>query len=137
LTIYINIRRHESPKAHKLDSIERKNSRKSPVGSSGQAKNSRRKNKNGLNKIKEEKVSSGGPDPGGGHMSVGGHDMGDGGSSGPTPSKGLSDDMLLNGGDIKLENPSTPQIMDPTHECPSDLQPLHDLGHPDFPDCKF
>ncbi|CAG7825261.1 unnamed protein product [Allacma fusca] len=107
---------------------------KSPGG--GAAKNSRRKNKNGM-KIKEEKsLNPGGPDPGGGpgpNLGSNLQDLGDGSSQDPGSNKGLPDDLILNGADIKLENPSTP-LLDKS-DC-SDMPPLSDLGHPDFPDCK-
>ena len=93
-------------------------------------------------KIKEEKQLNtvGGPDPGGGpgpNLSSNLQDLGDGSSADPSvPNKGLTDDLnMLNGADIKLENPSTP-LLDPKTECP-DIPPLSDLGHQDFPDCKF
>lgn len=123
--------------------MERKNPRKSPVGGGGaQPKVSRKRNKNGISKIKEEKPPvggdpSGGSGGGGGPSNSGGPDMGDG-SSIPTPSnKGLHDDIMMNGSDIKMENPSTPQLLDSKNECPPDIPPLPELGHPDFPDCKF
>lgn len=122
--------------------MERKNPRKSPVGGGGggatPAKVSRKRNKNGISKIKEEKPPVGvdGGGPGGGPSNPGGPDMGDG-SGIPTPSnKGLHDDIMMNGSDIKLENPSTPQLLDAKNECPPDIPPLPELGHPDFPDCK-
>lgn len=47
---------------------------------------------------------------------------------------GLHDDMLMNGGDIKMENPPTPHQHS---ECPPDIPSLGDMGHDFPPDCKL
>jgi hypothetical protein len=130
--------------------MDRKNPRKSPVSAGGPpAKVSRKRTKNGINKIKEEKHPVGGPDPGGGNSGNGPGSVGGGlgppgsqydaqsidGSNLPPPSgsKGLPDDLMMNGGDIKLENPSTPHQQ---NECPPDIPPLSELGHDFPPDCE-
>ncbi|XP_021953793.1 collagen alpha-1(III) chain isoform X3 [Folsomia candida] len=123
----------------------RKNPRKSPVAGGPQAKVSRKRNKNGISKVKEEKHPVGGPDPGGG-TGNGPNSLGslvnqyDPNSmdlpnlSHPQGNKGgLHDDMLMNGGDIKMENPPTPHQHS---ECPPDIPSLGDMGHDFPPDCK-
>lgn len=97
--------------------MERKNPRKSPVGGGATpAKVSRKRNKNGMSKVKEEK---GGDGPS---------------NSADLEGKGGLDEMMMNGSEIKLEQPGTP--LDSKQECPPEIPPLPELGHPDFPDCK-
>lgn len=122
--------------------MERKNPRKSPVGGGGATPAKARKrgnNKNGMTKIKEEKppvCTDSGGGPTGGPSNSANSEMGDGSSISAPSTKGLHDDIMMNGSDIKLENPSTPQLLDAKNECPPDIPPLPELGNPDFPDCK-
>ena len=93
--------------------------------------------------MKEEKLGNPvGPDPGGGGP---GSNLQD--DQVPTPGKqqqqqqNLADDLMLNGAEIKLERSSSPQLHDPNNkglgDPHSDIPPLPDLHHSDFPDCEF
>jgi len=129
-----------------MDTVDKR--RKNAGGGGPNAKSPRRKNKNGLNKaIKEEKISPVlGSDPGGVNCGGPGSNpnllqdpLGDGLSTPHQSKGGLPDELLLNGSEIKLENPST-QMLDSKHlDCnsASDMPQLSDLGHSDFPDCEF
>ena len=119
----------------------RKHPRKSPVAGGPPAKMSRKRNKNGLNKVKEEKhpVGGGGPDPGGGLTGNGPNGQYDsqsmdlGNLSSQKLGQGLPDELLMNGGEIKMENDGSPHQHS---ECPPDIPPLSELGHDFPPDCK-
>ncbi len=91
--------------------------------------------------VKEEKHPVGGPDPGGGGGSNGplgydpqSMDMSNMSHNQGNKIGGIPDDLLMNGGDIKMENPPTPHQHS---ECPPDIPPLGDLGHDFPPDCEL